>query len=286
MASYYFPRFSEVELLKQLHLPLLFQLLQPYREYLCSKYDIHLTDNPAKFPYQQLVGALALPDRSMPEPLLSALFYIDSLTTSAGTRRLSAILKHHERSPDFPLGDKSYALYASLVDPEALRTAHADLAAAESLETEEFYAKRSLNIDLARRRLTALEDEINGWCDPKGKSGGVQLTYSCKNMMAYFQLRFGKAFRRKGPRSGNETNREVPRPVHYVFLICDMLSGTLTISATKLKDAQILAALFGKYLCRTRPFACSTPAAATRSTSAVESSLTLTSGFRAIIRER
>lgn len=249
MASYYFPRFSDAELLRQFSFPLFYQFLLPYREFLCSQYDIHLTDNSRKFPYQQLVGALALPDRRTPEPLLSALFYINALSTSAGTRRLATILKHHDRSPDFPLGDESYALYASLIDTEFLRSAHAELAIDESLETEMFYAKRSLSPDLSRQRLMTLEDEVNGWYDLKNKSEGIQLICCCTNMMAYFQLRFGKAFRRKDASLGNETNRDVSRPEHYVFLNCDILSGTLTISSKKLNDAHILAALFGRHLC-------------------------------------
>jgi len=191
MGSNHFSYFADVEKLRRLSFPLLFQFLSPYRDYFCDKHGLRWTDNPGKFPYRQLVGILASPDAEMPDMLRSGLFFINGLSNTEGTKYLAEALRQDGLLPDSPLSCRDCVIYGWLVSPGLMQEQHAIEAANTSQETECFFCAKQSHPDLSRERIIALEDAVNSWLDPP-KGYGYQLVYHCRNRAVGFHFRYGE----------------------------------------------------------------------------------------------
>ena len=248
MALKIYSLFADAASLRRFSFPLLHQFLLPYRDYLCEKYDFRWADQAERFPFEHLAGILGAPRPQMPDMLRNGLFFINALSAPKEMAKVAEALQYQGQLPPRPLPLRDSTLYAWLADPGILQWVHTHFITEKNNIIELFFSNGSSYPDDSKERLSAWEDELNGWGETFKKNFGVQVMAYHRNHTVEFHLRYGELERKENvARSKSTTSRAVHRPQRIDILLCIPHEKRLEIRSKVPLDTRLHCFLFGKH---------------------------------------
>lgn len=253
MANFRLKRFANAAILKKINPQLLLDFLRPFRQFLTSQCDLYWPVDPRDFDHQALANILISPRADMPEALLDALYFVDTLSGDDYFDRL--LEDAHTAGIDCGSGDLScedMALRIWLHDPSILERIHAQQHCVRAKTFRSYLSSDIHHIDwltpdsIAHKKLEA---ELNEWFDFKKKGRGARVFFFPGEDNVWMLVRHGQRIRREGTvESGGESGSVYYRPEKFDSLIYYPKTGELAIHAGTQGERGIYCKLIGRHI--------------------------------------
>jgi hypothetical protein len=243
-------RFSDPDILKQIHKSHLIELLSPHQAFLKKRGFQLPTNTDDEIDYEALANIFMTPDADTPK-LMDALFLIDEMSTKKAMDGLLASAK--DNSIDLKLGpDPSPADVAVrlwLKDQSLFEEIHAEnqLASPRSFlyfQTETYPVP---NFDPpTHTALDKLAKEMDDWFEEKKRGRDCKVFAYPRDKECWFLVRHGQPIRREGNHGKSESI--VYRPQQHDVLIYNTALGEIRIHTGSKGERKLYLKCFGKHL--------------------------------------
>ena len=259
MANFKLKRFANVEVLKRIDPQLLLDFLRPFQYFLIDQCHMEWPAEPCELNYSGLANILMSPQENMPEGLLDALYFVDTLADDDYFDRLleEAQTAGIELGPKDP-SPEDLTLRIWLADQGILERVHAEQYRVRPKTFRSYYSADIHHYDWpAPNTLThkTLEADLNTWFDFKKKGRGARVFFFPTDDSIWMLVRHGQRIRREGTvESGGDSGSVFYRPEKFDVLIYYPQTGELAIHADTKGERAIYCSLMGKHIFKDEEF--------------------------------
>jgi len=254
MASFNPRKFSDPDRLRAISPDRLIAFLAPWRTFLETR-GLCFPDPPAtEIDYAELAHILMTPDRTTPNDMVDALYYVHETASAQDMDELLAAA----RSQNLPVVEDSTATPVDLaIDiwmaaPELVRSRHAEAIAMRQQNFEYFGPQEPIRgafpvVDAVLR--TQIEAELDDWFESHKRGRGCRMFIIGHAPMTWILIRHGQTMRREASqRDDGEAGTEFYRPQRHDVLIYDERSGEIGVHATTKGERNLYLRTLGKFL--------------------------------------
>jgi len=243
-------RFSDPDILKQIHKSHLIELLSPHQEFL-KRRDFQLpAKSDSEIDYEALADIFMKPDADTPK-LMDALFFIDEMSTNEAMDELLESAKDNridlELGPDPSPADVAVRLW--LKDQSLFEEIHAEKQLTRPRSFLYFQTETNPIPKFdppTRKTLDKMAQEMDNWFEEKKRGRDCKVFAYPHTGECWFLVRHGQPIRREGNHGKSESI--VYRPQQHDVLIYDTVLGEIRIHTGSKGERELYLKCFGKHL--------------------------------------
>ena len=253
MANFKLKRFANVTILRRIDPGLLIEFLQPFCQFLSGQCGMAWPDDPRDLDYSCLANILMSPPANLPEDLLDALYFADTLADDEHYDRLleeatkaKIDLGPHDPSPE------DLTLRIWLADQSILERVHAEQYWVRPKTFRSYYCSDIHHHDWTSPDTNAhkaLEENLNKWFDFKKKGRGARVFFFPSGEGVWLLVRHGQMVRREGTiETGGDPGSVFYRPEKFDVLIYYPKTGELAIHNETKGERGVYCRLIGRHI--------------------------------------
>ena len=253
MANFKLRRFANAAILKRIDPQLLLDFLRPFCQFLTGQCDLDWPVDPSDLDHHALANILISPRADMPEELLDALYFVDTLSDDDYFDRLleeSCAAGIDLGSEDPSCEDLTLRIW--LYDQSILERMHAEQYRVRAKTFRSYFSSDIHHHDWLTPDAIAhktLEADLNTWFDFKKKGRGARVFFLPAEDNVWMLVRHGQRIRREGTvESGGESGSVYYRPEKFDVLIYYPQTGELAIHADTKGERGIYCLLIGRHI--------------------------------------
>ncbi len=254
MATYNLKRFSRPGALRGIDPDHLIRLLAPHAQFFAARgVALPSAGRADGVDYEGLARVFMTPDSDTPPKLANALYLIHEMATPQRMEDLMSVCEgagiRLKGAADPTAADVAVQVW--LQDPDLLERKHAEHYLTRPRSFEYYQTKSEKPPALktpARKVVTALETDLDGWFVKNRRGRGSRVSFFPKDEAIWILVRHGQPLERKGVIRNGESDSLVFRAEAHDVLVYDHSLGELQVHACTKGEKELYRKMFGRHL--------------------------------------